>query len=210
MRQPLWLVPLWVISKEGAPNFGRYFVPGTLSTLNDASNVWCWPPEEQNAPTPEGVAINWARYVLEDIMEGVFEATGGETISVEEILLSVVKDDATPERLQALGLALKLASVAPGKPFLAEEFARFLARRGKTHEVAPRWIKCSRAELLRALGKDKSHSKYINSLVDSKTMQLRVLEKPIGHSSVEVRFKDRNEHVSVWERIQAHRGLPPG
>src|SRR5262245_59860310 len=91
------------------------------TSLMDAFNALDWRPEE-DARTPEEIAIDWACHILDDIMVRLSRTT--REISDGYILSLFLFARKGPDRLLALKLALNLADITPGKPSREAELTR--------------------------------------------------------------------------------------
>ena len=67
---------------------------------------------------------------------------------------------------------------------------------------------CSKTELLLALGKDKTNTKYLRQLVDAERLVMKGADKPIGHARYVVRFTDPEEHARVIDAIKRNHTAP--
>lgn len=94
-------------------------------------------------------------------------------------------------------------------PVMCEERRRLLIEAGllreATNEPPPASFQCSKAELLRALGKDETNTKYLGQLTDAERLVLKDAEKPVGHARYVVRFTDPEEHTRVIDAIMRNR-----
>lgn len=64
-------------------------------------------------------------------------------------------------------------------------------------QPAPAVFLCSKAELLRALDKDKSNMDYLNMLTQAGRLVLSDAENPVGHHRYAARFTDPGEHAKI-------------
>jgi hypothetical protein len=71
--------------------------------------------------------------------------------------------------------------------------------------TTPAPFPCSKAELLRALGKDRTHTKYLDQLIESGGLKLTAAPLPVGTARYLARFADSVEHDRVIGGIKAER-----
>jgi hypothetical protein len=120
---------------------------------------------------------------LDEVDEKLSEAIG----LLESAISDLASDDDLVRRLDALS------------PLPAER---------PTEELpAPQdGFPCSKAELLRAFGKDETHTKYLDRLVEAGRLVLNPAPKPyVGTARYLVWFRDANEHRKIVESIDKNR-----
>jgi hypothetical protein len=64
---------------------------------------------------------------------------------------------------------------------------------------------CSKAELLRALGKDESHTKYLGQLIEAGKLVMENALQPVGFARYLARFRDQEEQARVIDAIMRGR-----
>jgi hypothetical protein len=69
----------------------------------------------------------------------------------------------------------------------------------------PEYFACSKSELLRALNKDETHTKFLEQLIQAGKLELTQAEKPIGNRRYLARFSDPSEHAKVFASIEEER-----
>ena len=78
---------------------------------------------------------------------------------------------------------------------------------GNEPPAKPMGFQCSKAELLRALGKDATHLKYLDRLVQAGQLCLKDAESPIGHLRYIATFSDSARHEAIVKAITEERGI---
>jgi hypothetical protein len=181
-------------------------IADALMALNDADDEadWPWPTDRRKVPTPSGFAIDWARAELSNLWLRTFDEAGGEcdeegggnSVSVIEYVDSVLQRPDLPERLRVMRLALNLT-------------ARPAAREKKVSEP----FICSKSELLRALDKDETNTKYLDRIDELGELEMEPLGRRVGRWSIRARFTDPDQNDEVRRLIRKERkgksSLPP-
>jgi hypothetical protein len=66
-------------------------------------------------------------------------------------------------------------------------------------------FQCSKAELLRALGKSASYTSYLDALVNAGKLKLDSAKEPVGYSRYLATFTEPAEHARVRAHIEQER-----
>jgi hypothetical protein len=69
----------------------------------------------------------------------------------------------------------------------------------------PAAFACSKAELLRALGKGSKSTRHLDDLVKAEKLELKLAKRPVGHHRYEANFTDSREHAEVEASIRKDR-----
>lgn len=80
-----------------------------------------------------------------------------------------------------------------------------LAAPADLQNVNDRGFQCSKAELLRALGKDETTTKFLDQLKAAGRLVMEDAETPVGHARYLVRFTEPEEHANVIDAIKRNR-----
>ena len=124
-------------------------------------------------------------------------------LNEQELPGSVVAWQLSPGIFKAVALALEMEveEILEQSDLGLNDRNEAPAPSGKELPATSKGFPCSKAELLRALGKHETHLNYLSQLVEAGNLLLAKAEKPIGHSRYFASFSDSNEHAKIFKAI---------
>jgi hypothetical protein len=117
------------------------------------------------------------------------------------------------ERLILPAAALKNASIKNESQAVSFTTALLPAQAKEDQITTPKmpthadaeWFACSKAEVLKAFGKSKTYTGFIDSLVTAGRLEWKVNETPVGYHRILVRFAKEEEHAEKTDTIRRNR-----